>query len=84
MTEPWEFLSSSQIKALLAVIQLWETTNHVTVRGVGQLIGRNVSTTHGLLARLKAGGWIDWEEGRHGTIHPTLRTVELSHDRNSS
>lgn len=39
-----------------------------TVREIANTIGRSVSTTHAALAKLKAKGFITWEEKRCQTI----------------
>jgi DNA-binding MarR family transcriptional regulator len=46
-----------------------------TVRDLARAIGRSVGPTHKALRRLREQGWVAWDDGVAGSIHPTFMAL---------
>lgn len=70
---PEEF-HGSQLRVLLAVVEL-HRRGAVTVGAVANAVSLCRARTHVVLTQLRDGGWVDWTDRHHGTLHPKVRRV---------
>lgn len=72
-----EFLSTAEIRVLMALVTLYEREGRATVKGVTDLAGlRSTSTTHQHLTRMRRKGFVSWHQGAQGTLRPLLQRTE--------
>lgn len=62
-------------RVLLAAVYLWGRDHHLTVRAICAETGHSTSTVHQALGVLRERGTVGFEDGRQGTIHPTVYPV---------
>jgi predicted transcriptional regulator len=70
-----DIVMPAQTRVLLALIAVCERDGRATVRSVATEVGRAVRTTYDRLLDLRDVGLVDWEEGKAGTLRPTVRRV---------
>jgi SOS-response transcriptional repressor LexA len=71
-------VTPAQIRVLLAVVCACEANpwGTCTVREAMSGAGlKSPNTTHLHLRRLRAGGWVSWEDEKQGTLRANLRRV---------
>lgn len=68
-------IRDSQIRVLIALLNVYSLDGRATVRAVARAAGRNISTTHHHLSFLRAQGFVTWTPGESGTLRPLVRRV---------
>lgn len=67
--------STSEIRVLLALVQVHETRGRATFREVADVAGLTVGYVYHVLRRLRDADLVAWDSGRAATLRPLVRRV---------
>ncbi len=70
-----EVLPPSCLRMLLAICELTDAGQPVTLHRLFRRLGISPNGVHRPLAQLRDAGLVEWEDGRQGTIRPKCRVA---------
>lgn len=60
---------------MLAFLHLWEKGEYIGFREIANAAGLSLETTHRYMRSLREQGFVDFEDGKAGTIRPLVEVV---------